>query len=233
MKIELAAGNLDVALRAAQIGVHRIELCAALALGGITPQPSTIKLVKEEHDVEIIALIRPRDGNFVYNAIEKKQTLHQIENCLLHGSDGIAIGALTAKREIDINFITQIRKEYPRTSITFHRAFDFTPDPMLSAKQLTDIGIQRILTSGQKPSAWQGKSTIKNLIEQWGSKMVILPGAGINATNALELSQYTKCQELHLSSKKIISSGAEQSPFNTDLWDLDEDMLKKTLSLFV
>jgi len=234
MLLEVCCGHYESARLAIESGADRIELCAALPIGGLTPSSDTIVAVKKLSNVPIMVLIRPREGNFIYSKAEKKIILSEIKSTINAGADGIVIGALDTQSGIDFPFIQKITSEHPTTSITFHRAFDFVIDPFLAMEQLIDLGIERILTSGQKPTALAGKDLIQKLIKKAGDRIIIMPGSGINHHNIKEIVKLFP-KEIHLSAKKTLKSKINQA-FDTSLmlFDLEEfSLCKKVLATTV
>ncbi len=224
MIYEICCGHLSAALTAKQFGAKRIELCAALPIGGITPDPSTIKKLTSAGGLEIMSLIRPREGNFNYSKEEKIQYFLQIEQSIKAGTNGLVIGALDSDKNIDFVFIKEIVRSFPNQEITFHRAFDFVKNPSESIRQLIDIGIKRVLTSGQKATAFEGYKNIKHWYEEFGKQISIMPGAGINLSN-IHLFKEIGIQEIHLSAKKKVEG--IDTPLNTDLYSVDKNILEK------
>ena len=219
MLLEICCGHYESAKLAIDSGAERIELCAALPIGGLTPSIDTLVAVKKLSDVPIMVLIRPREGNFVYSLAEKKIILSEIESTLNVGANGLVIGALDSEYGIDLPFIKSIVLEYPFLPITFHRAFDFTPDPFLAMEQLIDLGIERILTSGQQKTALAGKDLIQKLIAKAKDNIIVMPGSGINHNNIKEIANLFP-KEIHLSAKKTLKSKDKQA-FDTSLMLFD------------
>lgn len=225
--IEICCGHIEAARTAIQAGADRLELCSALPLGGLTPSPSFIEQSKATGDVPLMALIRPREGHFCYTAAEKIQYLRDIELSINAGADGLVVGALTETYQIDLPFLKKIIALTGNLPITFHRAFDFVTDPIIALQQLIDLGIDRLLTSGQQPTAWQGKDLIKTLIDTAQNQLIIMPGSGINVGNIQQMTSYCGNKEIHLSAKKIQKHTSNQHPFDIDYWTADEAIIQR------
>ena len=123
--------------------------------------------------------------------------LRDIDTFLSMGAAGIAVGALTANGEVDTVFVSAIRKHVGERDFVFHRAFDLLSDLIKSASILKDLGVDRILTSGGRGTAWEGRNTLRDLIDHFGDDLEILPGSGINSNNAASLVEYTGCCQIH------------------------------------
>ncbi len=206
MKLEICANSFQSALNAQTGGADRIELCSELSVGGVTPSFGLLKKVKEHINIPIHVLIRPRSGNFVYSETEFEQMKSDIEVCKEFGFEGIVSGVLHNDHTLDEVKTRELVELSRPLSFTFHRAFDCVPDPKKSLKTLINIGVERVLTSGQKESAIEGIELLKELKQLAGKNIIILPGGGINASNAKEF-QAIGIQEVHAScSKEIIAA---------------------------
>ena len=160
-------------------GAHRIELCQALEVDGMTPSESTMESAIAM-GIPVQVLIRPREGNFVYSMEEVLCMQHDIRRARQLGAAGVVIGALKPDGSIDGEVIRRLVDEAEGLSITFHRAFDICKHPEEALEQIISLGCHRLLTSGQAPTAEQGISLLKRLVEQSAGRLIIMPGAGIN-----------------------------------------------------
>ncbi|OBX03867.1 copper homeostasis protein CutC [Gallibacterium genomosp. 3] len=201
MKIEVCVDNLESALIAESAGADRIELCAALPLGGITPSYALIKTVIEQLTIPVHVMIRPRAGDFLFTPQEQQIMLTDIEIAKQLGAPSVVIGALTEQAQIDLILVKRLIQSAKGMGITFHRAFDLCSDPYLALQQLIDLGCQRVLTSGLATTAEQGIHCLANLVHQANHQITIMAGAGITANNADKIAQQTGITELHLSGK--------------------------------
>lgn len=210
--IEICAGSLTDALTASSIAeVDRIELNSALELGGLTPTIETLKEIKEHSDKTIVCMVRPRPAGFCYSDVETEQMYREAESLLKAGADGIVFGFLNEKNRIDrdktermVNLIHSCQKE-----AVFHRAFDLTSHPYKAMEDLIAFKVDRVLTSGQKDTACEGKDLIKDLQMQYGNQIQILPGAGVKKDNAADLLSYTGCTMLHMTAKTVLHDNGE------------------------
>ena len=184
MILEICASNYQSALNAQTAGAHRIELCTELAVGGLTPSYGLLKHVLEHLKIPVFVLIRPRSGNFTYSEAEFEIMKHNIQLCKDLDCSGIVSGILNKDNTIDIERTKQLIELSRPLSFTFHRAFDWTPNPFDTLEHLIDLGAKRILTSSQEKSAEQGIELLKQLKAKANDRIAILPGGGINAQNA-------------------------------------------------
>ncbi|UZR93687.1 copper homeostasis protein CutC [Chondrinema litorale] len=207
--LEVCAESVQSAIAAFEGGADRIELCSDLLEGGISPSAGLIKAVKKYCNIPVFVLIRPRGGDFLYDDEEKEIILHDIETAINIGADGIVSGFLNKDGTIDIDFTKRVVELTHPLPFTFHRAFDVAKEPFTALKQLIDMGVKRILTSGQKNTALEGASLIKKLIEDSDNKLQILIGSGINSNNILEILNKTGGNEFHASCRSEFNSKME------------------------
>ncbi|HDR1020860.1 TPA: copper homeostasis protein CutC [Pasteurella multocida] len=201
MKLEVCIDNIESALTAEQAGADRLELCGCLSVGGVTPPYSLIKSAVNLVKIPCYVMIRPRAGDFLFSSNEVQMMLDDIQIAKDLGAKGIVIGALTENAKIDLKTCEKLVSAANGLGVTFHRAFDLCQDPFESLEQIIALGCERILTSGQKATALQGKNLLKQLVEQANDRIKIMAGAGVNTENALEIISETNVQELHLSGK--------------------------------
>lgn len=209
--LEVCCADLDSVHAAANAKAQRIELCAALRGGGVTPSLGMIRCARTLFRATINLLIRPREGNFVYSDNEKKSILTDIETASAERCDGVVIGALTPESTVDIGFCGQavnLAKKYGLTT-TFHRAFDEITDKNTALEQLIGLGFDRILTSGGAQTALEGSETLKELVEKSAGRIIILAGAGVNSSNAANIVATTKCHEIHGSCRRGLSDSSD------------------------
>lgn len=201
--IEICCGSYYDAVQAARGGARRIELNCGLHLGGLTPSVASLELVKEHCDLQVIAMVRPRGGGFCYDSEDFAQMERECEDLLRHGADGIAFGCLnpdaTLCRNQNERLIERIHAS--GREAVFHRAFDCCSDPFLAIEELIAMGVDRVLTSGQKPKAMEGRELIAQLQKRYGGQIQILAGSGVNAGNARQLMEETGISQVHSSCK--------------------------------
>ena len=198
---------------AQEAGADRIELCCNLKQGGLTPSIAAIETAVQCLDIAVYVLIRPRPGHFCYNDLEMQQMLSNIRWCKKAGVDGVVLGVLQKDGHIDQSKTARLVAAARPLQVTFHRAFDRCKKPLEALDVLINIGIDRLLTSGQSKSAFEGKELIKTLVLRAKKRILIMPGAGISASNIHELAQTTKAVEFHFSvGKDSLSSLVYQHP---------------------
>ena len=206
---EIAIESLQSAVNAQRAGAKRVELCAALSEGGLTPSLGMIKSVCTNTDLDVFVIIRPRGGDFLYSDEEFNIICDDIIAAKENGANGIVSGALLANGEIDIvKTRTMVELSSP-LPFTFHRAFDRCKDPFWALEQLIDIGVARILSSGQVPSAEDGTKLLGQLVKQANDRIIIMPGAGVKSNNIENIVAKTGAYEFHLSGKRNIASKME------------------------
>ena len=182
-------------------GANRIELCRALDVDGLTPSK---EMMAEAigWGIPVQVLIRPREGNFVYNEAEVESMIHDIRLAKRLGANGVVIGALKPDGSIDEETIRYLVEAAKGLSITFHRAFDVCSQPLEALEQIIALGCHRLLTSGQAATAEQGIPLIKQLVELAGKRLIIMPGSGVNPENACKILSETGAKEIHGSLRK-------------------------------
>ncbi|MBQ5618319.1 MAG: copper homeostasis protein CutC [Alistipes sp.] len=196
--IEVCCSSLSEAREAAAGGARRIELCSAITCGGVTPSHGTIEAITQANlNIDINVLIRPREGGFYYTTDEIDTMCKDIEFCRQTGVHGVVIGALTAEGDIDIEACQRMIEAAGDLSVTFHRAFDVCRDPHKALEQIISLGCDRLLSSGQMPSAEQGAELLAELVRQAAGRIIIMPGAGINPQNIVLIEQKTAATEFH------------------------------------
>jgi len=197
--IEIATSDFLTTKSAVEGGADRIELCANLAEGGTTPSYAHIKKCREAFDIALFPIIRPRGGDFLYTKDEFEIMKNDIKLCKELGCEGIVIGLLNMDGTIDMIRTSElIELAYP-LEVTFHRAFDRCKDPFVALEELIEIGCQRILTSGQKPTVSEGVDLIAELNKKADDRIIILPGSGLRKDNIKMLAEKTGCIEFHSS----------------------------------
>ena len=180
--IEVCVDSLDSALTAQALGADRLELCANLPIGGTTPSPGLLRLARERVSLPLHVLVRPRGADFVYSPAEIETMLADIAFAKEAGADAIVCGALTFDRRIDKDITRTLIAASAPLPFTFHRAFDVCVQPLEALRVLTGLGVARVLTSGQAPSAAQGLPLLRECMQASG-RVIIMPGGGITPDN--------------------------------------------------
>ncbi len=200
---EACCGSAEDAIAAWKGGAPRVELCADLFHGGLTPSLGSLLVTKREApELSVMAMVRPREGGFCYTETEFEVMLADARALLEHGADGIVFGFLTEDGRIDAERCRQMLEVIGDKESVFHRAIDATPAPLASMEQLIELGVTRILTSGGQPSVPEGAETIRAMIEQAAGRIEILPGGGVRPTNAAWCLEHTGAAMLHASSHR-------------------------------
>ncbi|KAE8590710.1 hypothetical protein XENTR_v10018167 [Xenopus tropicalis] len=164
--MEVCVDSVESAINAERGGAGRIELCASLLEGGITPSVGLLQVVKQYLQIPIFVMIRPRGGDFLYSDREVEVMKADIRLAKIHGADGLVFGALTEDGRIDAELCMELLAVSRPLPVTFHRAFDMVYDPLLAMETLISLGFERVLTSGCDTSALEGLPLIKRLVEQ-------------------------------------------------------------------
>lgn len=204
--LEVCAGSVESVVAARNGGAGRVELCAALEIGGTTPSAGLIAEARQIEGIQLNVLIRPRGGDFLYNEAEIRCMIRDIEMAHQLGADGVVIGALTSQGNIDKDCCSRLINAAGEMNVTFHRAFDMCCNPLNALEDIIDMGCHRILTSGQAPSAIKGSALIKQLIDKANNRIIIMPGCGVNAHNATTIIKATSATEIHASARTVVSS---------------------------
>jgi copper homeostasis protein len=207
--IEIATSDFETTKSAVEGGADRVELCANLSEGGTTPSYGTIYQCREELDVLLYPIIRPRGGDFLYTDDEYEVMLHDLKLCKQLGCDGVVIGLLNENGTIDVKRTgALIDIAYPM-GVTFHRAFDRCMDPFEAMEELVRLGCERILTSGQQPTVAEGIDRIAELNKAADHRIIIMPGSGVRKENIKLLAARTGCIEFHSSLRRKQKSKME------------------------
>ena len=197
--LEICLSSQDYALAAERAGADRIELCANLAVGGITPSLEVMRAVRAAVRIPVFAMIRPRPENFVYSAEEFAAMRSNIGLAQNSGMNGIVLGILTSSGEVDVERTGELVRMAHPLPVTFHRAFDEVLDLTAALEAVIATGASRILTSGGQPRAVDASPQLKQLIDQAGSRISVMLGSGVNAGNVTQILEQTGAREVHAS----------------------------------
>lgn len=201
--IEVCANGLSSVLNAQSGGADCAELCDALEVGGLTPSYGTLKSVSEQKTVPIRVLIRPRPGNYTYSNLETAIMIRDIQLCKELGFEGVVLGALTEKETLDFAVLEKLIGSASNMQLTFHRAIDACRNPLDAIPELITMGFDKILTSGGKPTAEMGVEQITQMNQQFGNRIHIMAGGGINSQNVLKIIESTQIAYCHFSASKV------------------------------
>lgn len=238
-KLEICCYSLLSCIYAEHGGADRIELCASMPEGGVTPSFGTVKLAVEKVGIPIFVMIRPRGGDFLFNKTEREAMLADIAALKTLKPGGFVIGALDADGNLDMPTIEEQLKAVGDFPVTFHRAFDMCKDPVSAVTVLANLGIQNILTSGLYQNAIEGVGNLKRFVEAASGRINIMAGSGVNPGNILEISK-ANVDAFHFSAKKIhqsamvfrnerINMGADTDEFVT--YEADPELVKQAKKL--
>ncbi len=210
--LEVAANSLASAIAAQQGGAGRVELCSALELGGLTPSHAQIALAREALRIPLVVLVRPRAGGFLYDDDEFATMLRDVETCASLGCDGVAIGVLDADGGVDRPRCAALVAAAGRMGVAFHRAIDVSRDPLQSLEDAIALGCVRVLSSGAQADAAAGAALLREMVLRAAGRIVVMPGAGIDAGNAAALRDSTGAREFHASCKAGMPCAARYAP---------------------
>lgn len=199
MRLEICIDCIESALAAENGGAHRLEVCGSLASGGITPSLGLVRQCVQRCGIPSMVMIRPHDGSFVYSQDDLHTMLHDIDAVKKMGVQGIVLGTLTRDGDVDVRAMKKLIQASRPLQITFHRAFDITRDPLQALDAIIDLGVDRLLTSGQKATAEEGVPLIKQLVNRADGRLTVMAGAGINGSNVHRFAEAMLVPEIHAS----------------------------------
>ncbi len=202
-KFEICANSVESCIAAQEGGADRVELCANIPEGGTTPSFGMIKEARKAIHIGLNVIIRPRGGDFLYSPSEINQMIYDIEIVKTLGVDGLVFGCLTKEGEVDIKNMKILMEAAGNTPVTFHRAFDHCCKPLKALEEIIELGCVRILSSGLKPNALEGANTLAQLVKAAGTRIIIMPGAGVCENNIAEIAKITGAKEFHFSAREI------------------------------
>lgn len=204
--LEVPAFDISSCLIAQQSGANRIELCANPLEGGTTCSYGFISTARTVLQIELFAIIRSRGGDFLYDDNEYSIMKKDIQLCKDLGCEGVVIGMLNRDGSIDKKRVAGLVKTAYPMSVSFHRAFDRAANPFETMEDIIDTGCERILTSGQRPTAVDGAGLIQQLVRQADQRIIVMPGSGVNSDNIDKLARQTGAVEFHSSARDIKTS---------------------------
>lgn len=206
MRIEICVDSAAGAFAAERGGADRVELCDNLLEGGTTPSAGSIKVARRGLKIGLQVIIRPRGGDFLYDAHEIEVMREDIRIAKDLGADGVVIGCLTAEGEIDQARTQELIALARPLNVTFHRAFDMCRDPQKGLEDLVALGVERVLTSGQEASCLEGMDLIAALHKEAAGRIIVMPGGGITPRNVHRIIAGTGVSEVHLSARRTVES---------------------------
>ena len=208
--IENCANGAESTRRAQEGGADRVELCAGIPEGGTTPSAGEMRLARRLlTTTRLNVIIRPRGGDFCYTDDELSVMAYDIGVARQAGADGVVFGVLRPDGSIHLEAMRQLMEAARGMSVTFHRAFDVCRDPFEALEQIVALGCDRILTSGQEPTAEEGIPLLAQLNRRAAGRIAIMPGCGVNAGNIARIAHATGCHEFHFSGRSAVESTME------------------------
>ena len=241
MIYELCVDSVAGVRAAKDAGAQRVELCADLLEGGITPSLGVIRQARKVSGIGLNVIIRPRGGDFLFDDDEFASMRTDIETAKAEGADGVVIGLLTAAGKIDAARTRELIALARPLSVTFHRAFDVVADPFRALETLIELGVDRVLTSGQEPSVLEGLPLVVELAKRAGDRIIVMPGGGITARNVERIVAAAKPREIHFAALDTIESrmrfrrphvfmGGELRPPEYDRLDTSQALIRSVMA---
>ena len=179
--LEACVDSVESAMAAVQGGADRLELCGNLIIGGTTPGPWLFDEIRKRSDIRIHALIRPRFGDFCYTDAEFSMIKNAVKDFREMGAEGVVFGVLKPDGTLNMEQMKELMEAAGDMSVTLHRAFDVCVDPIEAMEQAISLGIDTILTSGQRNVCLQGADLLKELVEKSKGRITIQAGSGVGA----------------------------------------------------
>ena len=240
--IEACVTSAQSALNAEEGGALRVELVDNLIEGGTTPSAGTIFELRKRLSIMLFVMIRPRGGDFCYSELEFEIMKEDVRTARKLGADGVVAGILMPDGNIDFERMGVLRDLAGPLGFTCHRAFDMTVDKFLALEDLISIGVDRVLTSGGKNKAPEGKALITELIGKASNRIVIMPGSGVNEESIVDLREHTGAMEFHVTGRSLfpgkmvfrnpdISMGDNTTVPEYDQWMTDSRRIRRIVEL--
>ncbi|HIF9495814.1 TPA: copper homeostasis protein CutC [Photobacterium damselae] len=200
-QLEVCIDNIESLHLAQQGSATRIELCSSLALGGLTPNFGFMQAAAKYAQVPVYAMIRPRQGDFLFTDQDMEIMLADVHAAKQASLSGVVLGVLTDQGQVDKDQLKALIHQAQGMGVTFHRAIDQCIDPMATLDILMSLGCERVLTSGLKANAYDGRGMLKEMVTYCGERLSIMAGAGVTAENVGQIISDTGVREIHLSGK--------------------------------
>ncbi|XP_037576049.1 copper homeostasis protein cutC homolog [Dermacentor silvarum] len=208
-ELEVCVDSVASALTAAESGATRLELCAGLAVGGLTPSFGLFQAIRQRVPLPIMVLVRPRAGNFCYTVEEVEAMVTDITLFRQNGAHGFVIGALTREGDVDMPTCQRLLAAAgPQADTTFHRAFDVARNPQTALEQVIELGFRRLLTSGQAASVDHGLELLARLADQAKGRIQLMPGGGVSESNLAHVLHATGVRTVHASASEPVPTAA-------------------------
>jgi copper homeostasis protein len=194
---EVCLDSVESGLAAEEGGADRVELCSALLDGGLTPSYGMLRVARRRLKLGIMAMVRPRGGDFSYSDAEYEVMKDDLAMVKAEGANGAVFGLLRPDGTVDAERTAELVALARPLPVTFHPAFDMTRDPFEALETLVDLGVDRVLTSGQEPTVLEGVPLLRELVARAGERIVVMPGGPVSERNVAEIARATGARELH------------------------------------
>ncbi len=229
--LEVCADSVESVLAGERGGATRIELCANLVIGGTTPGPKLFEEIRKHSNIRIHVLIRPRFGDFCYTDYEYSIMKEEVKVFRELGAEGVVIGTLKPDGTLDQKAMYGLMEEAGEMSVTLHRAFDMSINPYEAMEQAISLGVDTILSSGQKNECTQGIPLLKSLTDESRERICIQAGGGVNAAVIRRVYQATGVTAYHMSGKAALDSAMHyrKEDVNMGLPSLSEYIIYRTI----
>ncbi len=221
--LEICVDSLESALAAQTGGAQRIELCAALAEGGLTPSLGLLRAIRARVSIGVNVIIRPRSGDFLYSSDEVAIMRTDIELAAEAGADGVVFGLLTEHGDVDAERTRELVRLAHPMEVTFHRALDMTRDPLAALEDIIHAGAHRVLTSGAEPTALLGCKRIQELVRAGGDRIKVMAGGGVRPGNVQQIARESGVCEFHAALRHAVPSRVQHQVRTVHLGDAGAD----------
>ena len=226
MILEVCVDSVASAIAAQQGGAHRIELCSSLLEGGLTPGPGLITIIRARLHIDIFVMIRPRGGDFLYSDDEFEVMQRDIEEARRLGANGFVLGLLNQHGCVDVERTRELVQQASPLPVTFHRAIDMTPDPLLALEDVIATGAQRILTSGGAPNVQEGCASLRQLRQSASNRIAIMAGGGLNRNNLRHVVEVSGVEELHGSFRRASPAPVDYRKTGISMGETDDEYVR-------
>lgn len=206
MVLEICVDSVESAVAAELGGAHRVELCSALAEGGLTPSAGLIRAVRSRIKIGVHVMIRPRSGDFFYSDDDIAAMKEDIAQAAESGADGVVFGLLDVNADVDVERTAELVELARPMEVTFHRAIDMARDTEDALEEVIRAGADRVLTSGAEPTAMQGRHRIREMVGAANGRLKVMAGGGVRAENVREIADSSGALEFHSSLRRAVRS---------------------------
>lgn len=225
VRLEIAVDNAQAVRAAACGGAERLELCASLADGGLTPSQGFLEWTLEQVSIPVHCMVRPRPGNFVYSPAELDILARELRWIRDAGAHGAVVGVLTPEHSVDVDAMRRLKELAGPMRLCFHRAFDLTAHRDQALEDVIRCGADILLTSGGAPSLYAGASEVKRIVQQAAGRIEVMGGAGVRLNNAAELWHNLPVDTLHASLRSPWREAAQSGAESVSMGSRDEEEL--------